>query len=54
MKPKNLILTDLKEGEEAKIISSTDGQKATQRLADLGLTPDTKIKVITKAFFLGL
>lgn len=46
-------LIDLKQGQEATIVSISGGKRATQRLADLGLTPETKIKVITAAPFAG-
>lgn len=41
-----IFLTDLKEGQAAVIKSVTGGWGATKRLADLGLTPGTKIKVL--------
>ncbi len=47
------ILTELKEGEVVEIISVIGGQMATKRLADLGLTPGTKITVLRRAPFLG-
>ena len=43
----------LKENEEAEIISIIGGQMANKRLADLGLTPGTKIKVLRKAPLFG-
>lgn len=51
MEPINLI--DLKENEKATIVSINAGWRATKRLADLGLTPNTQIKVINKAPFWG-
>ena len=42
-------LIKLKEGQVAEIVSVAGGWRATQRLADLGLTPGTKIKVLRKA-----
>lgn len=47
------ILTEIKEGEVGIIVSVIGGEKATKRLADLGLTPGTKIKVVRKALFSG-
>jgi len=44
-----MILTNLKNGQEAVIDSVTGGTNATKRLADLGLTPKTKIKILRKA-----
>jgi len=52
-KEKGLLLVNLKEGEGAEIISVLGGQMANKRLADLGLTPGTKIKVLRKAPFFG-
>ena len=46
-------LIKLKEKEEAVIVSILGGRMATKRLADLGLTPGTKIKVLRKAPFCG-
>jgi Fe2+ transport system protein FeoA len=50
MKEKNTInLVTLKKDQRAIIVSVTAGHKATKRLADLGLTPNTQIKVLRKA-----
>jgi ferrous iron transport protein A len=46
---KPLLLSEIKEGEEAEIISIKTGLKMIKRLADLGLTAETKIKIIRKA-----
>ena len=46
-------LVKLNEEEEAEIVSIIGGQIATKRLADLGLTPGTKIKVLSKAPLFG-
>jgi ferrous iron transport protein A len=46
-------LIKLKEGEEAVIVSILGGRMATKRLADLGLSPGIKIKVLRKAPFFG-
>ena len=46
-------LIKLKEKEEAVIVSILGGRMATKRLADLGLTPGTKIKVLRKALLFG-
>ena len=40
-------ITDLKVGQEAKILTLIGSTKINQRLADLGLTSGTKIKIIT-------
>jgi Fe2+ transport system protein FeoA len=50
---KELFLTDLELGQKGEIISIMGGLMATKRLADLGLTSGTKIKVIKKAPFSG-
>jgi ferrous iron transport protein A len=42
-------LINLKEGEKAIITSIVGGWQATKRLADLGLTPNTQIKILRKA-----
>jgi Fe2+ transport system protein FeoA len=48
-----LILIKLKEEESAEIVSIQGGRMATKRLADLGLTPGTKIKILRKGLFGG-
>lgn len=50
---KELLLTDLEPNQRGKIISVMGGLISTKRLADLGLTSGTKIKVIKKAPFSG-
>ena len=52
-KTHNIILTDLKDGQRAIIISILGGKISTKRLADLGLTPGAKIKVLRKTLFSG-
>lgn len=46
-------LTNMKEGQTGIIITVDGGKGATKRLADLGLTTGTEIKVIRKALFSG-
>lgn len=46
-------LTNLKEGQVAVIKSIAGGWMATKRLADLGLTPGTKINILRIAPILG-
>ena len=41
----------MKEGEEGIVVSILDGLMSTKRLADLGIIPNTKIKVLKKALF---
>lgn len=48
-----IFLTKLQRGMEAKIILISGGRFASKRLADLGLTPGTKIKVLRRAPFFG-
>ncbi len=47
----NFFLTELKKGQKAIIISILWGRMAIKRLADLGLTPKTQIKISRKALF---
>jgi Fe2+ transport system protein FeoA len=53
MSNKNKYLIDMKEGEKGTIISICGGQMATKRLMDLGLVPETRIKILKKALFEG-
>lgn len=50
---KELFLSNLEPNQKGEIISIVGGSMATKRLADLGLMPGTKIKVIRKAPFSG-
>ena len=50
-KENNVPLIYLKEGEEGVIAFIAAGFMATQRLADLGLTPGTKIKIVKSALY---
>ena len=52
MKDKSTLI-ELKEGENAEVIKICAGWMATKRLADLGLTPKTKVKVIRKTALQG-
>lgn len=47
------ILTELEDGQAGIIVSITGGEKALKRLADLGLSPGTEIKVLRKGLFSG-
>lgn len=47
------LIIDLKKNQEAIIESVTGGWRATKRLADLGLTPETTVEVLKKAPFSG-
>ena len=42
----SISLIDAKEGREIKIISVEAGLQAAKRLSDLGLTTQTKIKIL--------
>jgi ferrous iron transport protein A len=44
---------ELKDGQTGIIVSILGGRKAAKRLADLGLTPGTEIKVIRRTLFSG-
>ena len=52
-KGKESFLINLRPDEDTEIISIHGGQMVTKRLADLGLTPETKIKVLRRAPFWG-
>ncbi len=49
----NLILTAMRDGQSGIIISIAGGHNAAKRLADLGLSPGTRIRVMRKAIFSG-
>lgn len=42
-------LTYLEKDQHAIVVSTAMDHKATKRLADLGLTPNTQIKILRKA-----
>lgn len=44
-----LILADMKAGERAEVSHFRGGRTAIKRLADLGLSPGTELKVLRKA-----
>jgi ferrous iron transport protein A len=46
-------LTDMKEGQIVVMRSVQGGSMAAKRLADMGLTPGTEIKLLRKALFKG-
>ena len=46
-------LTDMKEGQIGVMRSVQGGSMAAKRLADMGLTPGTEIKLFRKALFKG-
>jgi Fe2+ transport system protein FeoA len=46
-------LTDIKDGQTGIIISVMGGKMLTKRLADLGLTPGTEIKMVGRMLFSG-
>jgi len=48
---KEISLIQAKENEEVTIVSLEAGQMATKRLVDMGLVPETKIKILRKAPF---
>ena len=46
-------LTELEDGQTGFIVSMLGGKNLTKRLADLGLTSGTEIKVIRRTLFSG-
>jgi DtxR family transcriptional regulator, Mn-dependent transcriptional regulator len=46
-------LTDMKDGQIGLIIAVEGGRIAAKRLADMGITPGTAIRVIRKTLFRG-
>jgi ferrous iron transport protein A len=46
-------LTDMREGQIGVMRSVQGGSMAAKRLADMGLTPGTEIKLLRKALFKG-
>jgi len=53
MQKKLLSLVDLKEDQSGTIILINGGRMAVKRLADLGLTPRTDIKILKKIPYHG-
>jgi ferrous iron transport protein A len=47
------VLTDLEDGQTAIIVSVFGGRILTKRLADLGMTSGTEIKVVRRTLFSG-
>ena len=48
---KKISLVQAKENEGLEIVSIMGGRIATKRLADMGLMPGVKIKILKKALF---
>lgn len=48
-----VVLTDLREGQAGVIVSIAGGHNSTKRLADLGLSPGTRVKITRKTPFSG-
>jgi ferrous iron transport protein A len=46
-------LTEIKDGQTGTVVSVLGGKMLTKRLADLGMTSGTKIKVIGRTLFSG-
>jgi ferrous iron transport protein A len=46
-------LTDIRDGQSGIIVSVLGGKVLTKRLADLGLTAGTEIKIIGRTLFSG-
>ncbi|PJA37685.1 ferrous iron transport protein A [candidate division WWE3 bacterium CG_4_8_14_3_um_filter_42_11] len=52
-KVKTTSLMELKEGQKAIIVTIAAGFKATKRLSDLGLVPETEVKILQKTLVSG-
>lgn len=52
-KEKPINLMSLKKNQSATIISVDSGWQSAKRLADLGLIPNTPIKILEKTMFFG-
>jgi len=50
---RNRLLSEMKSGETGLVVAVAGGKKATKRLADLGLTPGTLVRVVRKTLFSG-
>jgi Fe2+ transport system protein FeoA len=48
MSEKTVALINLKEGQKGIIVSILGGHRVTQRLMDMGLTPDTEFEMLRK------
>ena len=53
MEKKQINITDAKEGQKVTVVSILGGQMAIKRLSDLGLTPQTEIKIVKKIPYRG-
>jgi ferrous iron transport protein A len=51
--PKFIQLISLKEGDEGEVVVIRAGRAATQRLNEMGLVPETKIKILRKGVLKG-
>jgi ferrous iron transport protein A len=52
-KKSEITLNELEDGQIANIISVLGGKMLTKRLADLGITSGTEVKVIRRTLFSG-
>ena len=53
MEKKQINITDAKEGQKVTVVSILGGHMAVKRLSDLGLTPQTEIKIVKKIPYRG-
>jgi ferrous iron transport protein A len=53
IKQNDTSLTELEDGQAAIIVSVLGGKILTKRLADLGITSGTEVKVIRRTLFSG-
>ena len=52
-KEDTISLSNLEKNQLAVIVAITAGHKSAKRLADMGLTPNTKIQILRKTLFCG-
>jgi ferrous iron transport protein A len=52
-KRSNTALNELDDGQTAYIVSVLGGRNLTKRLADLGITSGTEVKIIRRTLFSG-
>lgn len=48
---KKAVLISLEKGEEGKVLYIEGGRRVVRRLADMGITPGTKVKVLKSNSF---
>jgi len=53
MTNKTILLINMEKGQHGRVVSITGGRIAVKRLADMGLTINSKVKLVRKAMFHG-